>query len=472
MNGRAGVRVAYEIRAVYEVGGKVDPRSKGRLFVVRASPLPRKQTPVIWGPETQEIKSMKFIKKGSLSLGVRLQTSHIGRGDKLEISIACRNHTSVEIKHVQVKLVEEIHWHSLELQDSQPSHRETTVLSEIENLDVPGLAKRSGGKSSVIHNAADDSEAPDKAEMIQELESGVNMMRVTIPDQSRDSYQGKMVNICHFIKIKLVTSFSTENFSAKIPLTIGIPPLPQFTSNITTDQEPPTTRNIMNDQEQLQLERQLQDSPSSQRSMSTLSTDSGIRVSVPKAAEAPNAVLSERKTIPNSVVATKPPHTVPQAALSDRAAPPALISVTNESGSTAMIGSTTTDASLTKLIADLLSVSESDPYKMISEKLSAANWLQFFASLNAEQFGTIIGHVRDVLRLVPKILLQACHAHASLYLVQLDSHGSRSPSRGRIVGISCPTLYLSTCCQGITTNIISCLHGQRSVAKVCRLSCS
>ena len=90
------------------------PAITERLFVVSASQLPHNEiVPIVIPPTNVTLKGVggTLINRGTLSLGARIENSQIGRGEKLVISLACRNiDATADISRIHVKLVEHISW--------------------------------------------------------------------------------------------------------------------------------------------------------------------------------------------------------------------------------------------------------------------------------------------------------------------------------------------------------------------------
>jgi hypothetical protein len=83
-----------------------------RLFLVSSAPLPVGEVPVIVPPTNVRLKASCMLKQnGTLSLGARISNSQLGRGEKLTLSLACRNHNAAaDIERVGIKIVESFYW--------------------------------------------------------------------------------------------------------------------------------------------------------------------------------------------------------------------------------------------------------------------------------------------------------------------------------------------------------------------------
>lgn len=194
-----------------------------RDFIVESAPLPADIVPCIAQPTTHALKSLGFLKKGFLSVGAIVENSHVGRGRALRVSVASRNDASVDIDRVRVKLVELIEYQAVD--ESDTLKVDLTTLDDIEDF-LPGLvknhAKGSDVRRSIRQGAARTVEANYGA-IYEDLISGENKFKVVVPKTARDSYDGSLIKISHYLKITFVTKSMGENPFVKIPIVVGNP---------------------------------------------------------------------------------------------------------------------------------------------------------------------------------------------------------------------------------------------------------
>jgi hypothetical protein len=142
----------------------------------------------------------------------------------LEVSLACRNDATVNIQRVQVKIVELLHWKT-GVDGEDRSATEKRVLVDLNDVDLPGLLKSRRDRSEVRDSIKKNSMSlsRDQQDLHEDLLSGYNKILLNIPQGARDTYRGQLVDISHYIKIKLITNSLTDCPFAKIPLKIGFP---------------------------------------------------------------------------------------------------------------------------------------------------------------------------------------------------------------------------------------------------------
>jgi hypothetical protein len=223
-----------------------------RVFLVASAPLPADIVPCIIQPTTHELKSFGFSNKGFLSVGASVENSRIGRGQTLRVSVASRNDTSVDIERVRVKLVELIEYRAEE--EKETIKVELQKLKDID--DLPGLIKTHAEEMAVrrsIRQGLGRNIETTHQEIYEDLVSGENQFDVVVPKNARDSYDGSLITISHYLKISFFTNALVENPSTKIPIVIGNPRDPELQdlqatrrpnepiATIIFDEEIPTT---------------------------------------------------------------------------------------------------------------------------------------------------------------------------------------------------------------------------------------
>lgn len=190
-------------------------------FEIVSAPLPSDIVPCLVEPTTHELKSFGVLKKGHLSVGASVENSRVGKGETLRVSVASRNDTSVDLTRVRVKLVELIEYKAY---SEQATLKED--LEKLKDIDLPGLEKRKASKEEVRRNIRGEYEQNKRSifrQIYEDLVSRHNHFDIVVPQDARDSYDGNLITISHYLKITFFTKASTDNPSTKIPIVIGSP---------------------------------------------------------------------------------------------------------------------------------------------------------------------------------------------------------------------------------------------------------
>ena len=164
----------------YKCVASVGRATAHETFCVASMPIMDRKVPCFVEPKTQEITSMGLLSKGSVTFGARVDGTHIGKGQELVLSVACRNNTTVDIEHVCVKIVERTTWR-VNANWEQSRKKELVGMTE---LNLPGLVTRRKRKQEIQHDKRAGPEAIRQSNFQQiydELSSGRSSIRIRIP---------------------------------------------------------------------------------------------------------------------------------------------------------------------------------------------------------------------------------------------------------------------------------------------------
>ena len=103
-------QVRYTIRALFIGSGPGRTVVSERTLSVISAPRPPDPVPFMVDPNTSVVKNAIGVSKGSITFGVYLENTRVGRSEELKIAVACRNDTTIDIERVQVKLNEICEW--------------------------------------------------------------------------------------------------------------------------------------------------------------------------------------------------------------------------------------------------------------------------------------------------------------------------------------------------------------------------
>lgn len=133
----------------YKLTVKLGSSSKSISVGIAAAPLKENgSSSTTVHPTAQTIYSMKGTNQGSITIAASIQSTTIRKGEKLKLSIACRNDSLVKIQSVDAKVVELLNWGSKEGYTKTRVNKET--LAKMEGIDLPGLQKESENVNSIV----------------------------------------------------------------------------------------------------------------------------------------------------------------------------------------------------------------------------------------------------------------------------------------------------------------------------------
>lgn len=206
-------KIEYRLRA--QLGDKFVEQ----IFALQSAPLPSDVVPCMLKPQTYELKRMGVLNTGCLSIAASLENSRVGRGQPLRVSLASRNDTSNDIVRIQLKLVELI-----EYQSRGEEAISKQDLEKLKDIDLPSLEKQSGGNLKLKKDGfAKKIEATYRA-IYKDLVSSESTIDLIVPSEARDSYNGNLMTISHYVKVTFVTKAMIDNPTLKLPMVIGNAP--------------------------------------------------------------------------------------------------------------------------------------------------------------------------------------------------------------------------------------------------------
>ena len=170
---RHGCSVRYKISA-----GMGKHTTDDMFFRVASAPMSDVKVPCFIEPKTETIKSLGFLNTGSVTFGASVNNTQAGRGQEIDISFACVNNTTIEIRSVEIKLVELITYSTRE-----QSYVRKIPLLVMKNVEMPGLRTEKTSREMILQNQRSPNAAHITScdQIYQALTSTDNGVRITIP---------------------------------------------------------------------------------------------------------------------------------------------------------------------------------------------------------------------------------------------------------------------------------------------------
>jgi len=210
-----GFRIQYKLLASL---GKIE---QSTYLCVRSAPLSCEPLPCMIQPTSIPISTLKLFKEGEVTVGASVTDIAVGRGENIELRLACRNESKIDIRRVEIKLVETVKW-TVEAQGMTRESSQTLV--RLRDVELPTLSKYRKDRSEVRRLAKDSSQREVMYQAIyDDLVSGRHKVNVFVPEDSRDSYDGQVVIVAHTLEVKLQTRGISSNALTSIPIRVGTP---------------------------------------------------------------------------------------------------------------------------------------------------------------------------------------------------------------------------------------------------------
>lgn len=174
-------RHPYACSIQYKCVASVGRATAHRSFGVLSKPMQNVRVPCFLEPKTQEITALMGLQsRGSITFGVGVEDTHVGKGEELILSVACQNDTTVELERVCVKVVELVTFRV----DRGWRETQENILVGMTELNLPGLVMRRKSKEDVREGHRAGSAGLTQLRYPQiyaDLSSGRNTVRIRIP---------------------------------------------------------------------------------------------------------------------------------------------------------------------------------------------------------------------------------------------------------------------------------------------------
>lgn len=203
----------------YKCEAQLGKKKKAEYFQVVAAKVPSGNTiQTIKGPETYFVtrrKGSRMPKEpGSIAWGAAIDNTQLGRGDTCNVSISCRNLSSVDITHVHFKLVEEMLFIAKDHQKFE--RKEMIKIDKTAKTQLPEYMTKSNQKyldgSSYYADIQNDLES--------QISSVCFSLSPELYDGAHDSYWGKLIFVAHSVEVEFQLSPGYHPLAIKIPVEI------------------------------------------------------------------------------------------------------------------------------------------------------------------------------------------------------------------------------------------------------------
>lgn len=210
-----GFRIQYKLLASL---GKIEQTT---YLQVRSAPLSCEPLPCMVQPTSFPISTLKLFKEGEITVGASVADTAVGRGENIELRLACRNDSKIDIRRVEIKLKETVLW-TVEAQGI--SKESSRTLVRLRDVELPTLSKDRRDRSEFRRLLKDSSQREVTYQAIyDDLVSGLHKVNIFVPEDSRDSYNGQVVTVAHVLEVKLQTRGISSNALTTVPIRVGTP---------------------------------------------------------------------------------------------------------------------------------------------------------------------------------------------------------------------------------------------------------
>ena len=179
-----------------------DIKNKRGITVIRPPPT-GSRAPHYMEPCRLPLFSCCCWNRGDILLGGSTEASIVCAGEVSSVKYAVQNHSTVDIKGIEITLLEIVSFHA-------QGHRETRshnlyykrLNPEETKLDLTKISSRHGKDHDYMQ---------DLRIMSHLLQSDQTKLNYNIPSNARTSYSGNLIHVKHILQIKVCTTFGTAN---------------------------------------------------------------------------------------------------------------------------------------------------------------------------------------------------------------------------------------------------------------------
>lgn len=204
---------------VYTLTARFDAARHDRALTIVGKGLSSKIYPRMMHPTCFPLKcALGMVDHGFVILTAKVENTHVAKGRIFEVNLAVRNRSQEKIERINVHVVEEIEWRA----KGNIKRHEVTVGC-LHDVDLPGLKKAAEANVGET-KAKPEVDGLTYSELMADVSSKKNQLRLKLPAQTLDTYRGHLINISHHLEVTVFTSGRSANPSITIPLTVFDPP--------------------------------------------------------------------------------------------------------------------------------------------------------------------------------------------------------------------------------------------------------
>lgn len=185
-------------------------------FDVHARPSPAELVPFHMTPVTHAVKTFGLVSQGTISFGVTLIDTHVSKGDDLEVCIAARNDSAVDLEHFRLQLHQVVEF-------SSSSMRKQTSSMVLAERIITDAAIGMKSNHEVWYNntitGLDQLHDENQQFIYIELQNRESKFTLHVPaDTTLDSFSGSLIKVTHYLEVKMKTSSMVDDPMVEIPL--------------------------------------------------------------------------------------------------------------------------------------------------------------------------------------------------------------------------------------------------------------
>ena len=213
-------QVVYRLQAELIGSGVLWNYKSEKLTVQIAKPLSQEHVPYAVPPHTVDVRWMCCVPQGTMTVTTAVADTKLDRGETVTVALAARNHSSATASSVEASLVQHCEWQAERKSKTTARVLQTVQFEELEAFLAPD-----------VDSSPNDDEASSMLQetLLREVQQGLHVCRLTMPQDAHCSCSRKRMKIEHFIEITVYTGLGVTNPVMEIPIQAG-PSMPSSAS--------------------------------------------------------------------------------------------------------------------------------------------------------------------------------------------------------------------------------------------------
>jgi len=234
-------KISYEIKSIIKGSGFfVNYNASHAVQIVAAPSFTGQLIPYNGEPVTTAVNLCCCCNRGTMTLGAYMDTTVIEKGRAATVHFACRNHSSVPVDSVTVRVIQKCHWNA----GGRSANSTRTLFQTTFDKQHMREALERVTKDETNRTRSVDSLRNERLTIMEELRVGQNKQIAVIPMDSHVTYVGEIIKIAHELRLTVQTDCCIDNPEVRIPLLISEPrpvvPPPSQPTTTTTNMVAPT----------------------------------------------------------------------------------------------------------------------------------------------------------------------------------------------------------------------------------------
>lgn len=208
-SGSEYAKIQYKVKAILRGSGWIrDYQCESHVPISSCHPIA--PVPFQGEPSTSVVDACCW-NRGLMTLGAHMDTTTIGKGQSANVAFACHNNSTAKVECVRARLSQRMTWRA-----RSHTSRSRRVLCEVLFPITVGL--KSIPEEEKFRKRSAESVRNENLSIIEELRTGSNTRKVSLPLGAISSYMGSIIQVTHDLILEVRTGCCIANPTVRIPI--------------------------------------------------------------------------------------------------------------------------------------------------------------------------------------------------------------------------------------------------------------